>query len=458
MRSLFFFLFLAFTIAGCSPHTGNGVDGRVAATVNGVEITQREVNFLYQRTAPQGADEAVARNQRRTILAGLVRAELLAQQASKMKIDQSPDFLLAMHDARRRVLAGLAEEEIASSAKQVSPETVKTIIANNPNLFARRKLLVYDEVLMQSVNVPFLQSLNASAAKGVSLPGLLDMVQAQKIPFRRATRTLTTDQMEPAIVKILSNARANAPVVARVENKFSMILMLHTIVPVPLEGPAAEQTAANALNNQQRTIAFSNKMRAVVDASKITYFGQYRPDAPGTKGKPQAVALPMADPARAQSIIRHQIAGAISICLSFTAAMLLLFASRSILSGTLWLPKLWPTPEKDASSGHSTPFIYHEHRVSSIVKLALFLVAGLSLVAILYHLLLLSNLLSFWIIVCSIIAGLLVGTGASHLYIRSGLHRLAEKMRRFRWLPVLLVAGFLLASGLIATTMQIVGP
>ena len=451
MRSLFFFLFLAVTIAGCSPHTGNGVDGRVAATVNGVEITQREVNFLYQRTAPQGADEAVARNQRRTILAGLVRAELLAQQATKMKIDQSPDFLLAMHDARRRVLAGLAEQEIASTTRQVSPETVKTIIANNPNLFAQRKLLVYDEVLMQSVNVPFLESLNASAAKGASLTGLLDMVQAQKIPFRRTTRTLTTDQMEPAIVRILSNARANAPVVARVADKFSMILLLHTIVPVPLEGPAAEQTAANVLNNQQRNIAFSNKMRAVVDAAKITYFGEYKPDAPGIKGNPQAVALPMPDETRAQSQFHHQIAATVSICLSFTAAMLLLFASKSLLSGTLWLPKLWPSPKRNASTNKSATFIYHEHRVSLLVQLALFLVAGLSLAAIAYNLLLLRDLIAFWMIVFSIIGGIFVGTGASHLYVRLGLHHLAEKMRKFRWLPVMLFAGVLLASGLLVT-------
>ena len=339
MKSFLLFLLLALTIAGCSSHTENGFESRVAATVNGVEITQREVNFLYQRTAPPGADAAVARNQRRTILAGLVRAELLAQQAKKMKLDQSPDFLLAMHDAQRRVLAGFAEQEIASKAKTVAPEAIQKIIADNPNLFAQRKLLVYDEILMQSVNVPFLESLNASVAKGASLSALLDMVNAQKIPFRRATRSLTTDQMEPALFKVLSSSKPNVPIVARVADKFSMIIMLHSIVPVPLEGPAAEQTATSLVNNQLRAVAFSNKMRTVVDASKINYFGEYKPEAPGTKGQ-QAVALPMPDPTRIQSQLRHQIAGAVSVGISFTAAILLLFASRSLLKGTLWLPKL----------------------------------------------------------------------------------------------------------------------
>ena len=451
MRQVLFILLLAFTIAGCSSEEDNGIDSRVAAVVNGVEITQREVYFLYQHTATPSADEAVARNQRRTILAGLVRAELLAQQETKMKLDQSPDFLIAMHNSRRRVLAGFAEGEIASTAKAVAPETVKTIISKNPNLFAQRKLLVYDEIIMQGVNVPFLHSLNASSAKGASLAALLDMVNAQKIPFRRATRTLTTDQIEPAIVTVLSNSKANVPVIARVQDKFSMILMLHTVVPVPLEGLAAEQTAANLLNNQQRAVAFSNKMRAVVDASKITYFGEYKPDAPETKNKLQRIALPMPDPARAQSILRHQIAGAVSLALSFTAAMLLLFASKSFLTGTLWLPKLWPVHKRSAPANNSATFNYHKHQVSLLVQLTLFLVAGLSLVLIGYDLLLIWNILSFWMIAFSIIAGLLIGTGASHLYARFGLHRRAEKMRTFRWVPVMLFAGFLLGAGVLVT-------
>ena len=455
MRSLLFFLFLAFTFAGCSSEPGKGTDSRVAATVNGVEITQREVNFLYQRTATPGADASVASNQRRSILAGLVQAELLAQQATKMKLDQSPNFLIAMHDARRKVLAGFAEQEIASTAKTVSPEIVQKIISENPNLFAQRKLLIYDEIIMQGVNVPFLQSLNASAAQGASLSALLNMVNAQKIPFRRAIRTLTTDQIEPAIFQVLSNSRANVPVVARVGDKFSMMLMLHSMVPVPLEGTAALQTAANLLMNQQRAAAFSNKMRSVVDASKITYFGEYKPDAPGTKGK-QTVALPMPDSTRAQSMVRHQIAGAVSLVLSFTAAMLLLFASKSFLSGTLWLPKLWPLPKRNKPADNSASFNYHKHRVPILVQLALFLVAGLSVVAIGYHLLLLWNLLSFWMIVLSITTGILVGTGTSHLYTSLGLHHWTEKMRTFRWVPVMLFAGFLLSTGVLVTLRIII--
>ena len=128
MKSFFVFFLFAFVIAGCSPHAGDGSDGRVAAVVNGVEITQREVDFLYQRASAPGASESVKRDQRRSILAGLVRAELLAQQAAKMKLDQSPEFPIALYNARRGVLAGLAEAKIVSTAKPLSQETIQTVV------------------------------------------------------------------------------------------------------------------------------------------------------------------------------------------------------------------------------------------------------------------------------------------------------------------------------------------
>ncbi len=435
MKSFFIFLLLALTIAGCSQHAGDGGDGRVAASVNGVEITQREVDFLYQRTSTPGASESVKRDQRRNILAGLVRAELLAQQAVKMKLDQSPEFPIALYNARRGVLAGLAESKIVSTAKPLSQETIQTVVEENPNLFAQRKLLVYEEVIIQGVNVPFLESLNASAGKGASLTALLDEVKAKTIPFRRTTRTLTSDQIEPAILKILSTARANVPVVMRVADKFSMMLMLHTVVPIPLEGQAAEQAAANLINARQRNIAFSQKMTDVVDDAKISYFGEFKPDAPGSKGKQQTVALPTPDPARATSKLYRQIRFAALLTFSFTVAMLILTVSMLILRGKLWVPRLWPTRKKE-----SPEFDYHDYQASLLVELTLILIAISTLSALGYLLYLLWHTIPFWMMLVAAISGMVVGTGVSRLFALQQVQRFTQK---YSWVTVSLFCLFL---------------
>ena len=106
MNSFFYLLFLAFTIAGCSSEPEKKDVGRIAATVNGVEITQREVTTLYERSATPGVSEEVRRNQERAILAGLVRGELLAQKAVAEKLDRTPEFLIILPKLVVRCLQG----------------------------------------------------------------------------------------------------------------------------------------------------------------------------------------------------------------------------------------------------------------------------------------------------------------------------------------------------------------
>jgi len=272
MRSLSVFCFFTLTLAGCSPDAGKGSGDRVSAVVNGVEITRREVDFLSRRPALSGA-EGEAERQR--VLSLLVRKELLAQHALKMKLENSPDFIVAMYEARRKILAGMAEQHLATQAVKISSEAAEKIAAKNPRFFSQRKLLVYDQVVIPGVDEQFLASLNAEAERGASLNQLLSKVSATKRPFRRTIQALTTNQIDPGIFKVLSSLRLNKPQVARIEEMFSMILVLRATVPVPLEGEAANLVAANIVNEQQRRIELSRTLTQSLDSAKITFFGEF---------------------------------------------------------------------------------------------------------------------------------------------------------------------------------------
>lgn len=446
MRPLFAVILFAVLITGCSKHSGDGDSGRIAAVVNGVEITQREVEFLYQRSAVPGADEAVARNQRRSILAGLVRAELLAQQAEKLKLDKSPEFPLAMHDARRKVLAGMAQEKLVSDVQPVIPDMVRRVIDENPNLFAARKLLVFDEVLISGVNVPLLESLNASAGKGASLAELLDAVKAKGVEFQRSTKTVTSDQMQPAILKVLLGSRPNVPVVMRVEDKFSMILVLHTVTPVPVEGRAAAITATNLLQSQLRNAALSQKMSGVLDASAITYFGEYKPDS--SDAKKGLAALPAPNAERAKGVMTHRIRLAVTQAVAFMGAMLLLFISKTILSGQVWKPRLWPA-RKNADA--PVTYDYDVFDAPPGVKLILFVFAVLGVVVAAFQFVLLWEELPFWMIGLGVVTGIVAGLGVSRVFALPALKQWAMKLR---WLFLVCFASMIIVALLV--TMRII--
>ena len=446
MRSLVTFLLLVVLIAGCSGHAGNEDSGRIAAVVNGVEITQREVDFIYRRSVVPGTDDAAARNQRRSILAGLVRTELLAQQAAKMKLDQSPEYVLAMHNARRRVLAGLAEEKIVSTLKPVSREAVQNVISGNPAFFSGRKLLVFDEVLISGVNVPLLESLNASAGKGASLAELLDAVKAKGVEFQRSTKTVTSDQLQPAILKVLSDARPKVPVVIRVEDKFSMILVLHTVTPVPVEGRAAAITATNLLQSQLRNTALSQKMSGVLDAATITYFGEYKPDS--SDAKKGLAALPAPNAERAKGVMTHRIRLAVTQAVAFMGAMLLLFISKTILSGQVWKPRLWRA-RKNADA--PVTYDYDVFDAPPGVKLILFVFAVLGVVVAAFQFVLLWEELPFWMIGLGVVTGIVAGLGVSRVFALPALKQWAMKLR---WLFLVCFASMIIVALLV--TMRII--
>ncbi len=272
MKSGLVFGLFAITLAGCSPNAGKGAGYRLSAVVNGVEITRREVDFFSRRPALPGAEGEV---ERQRALSLLVRKELLAQHALEMKLENSPDFIITMYEARRKILAGMAEQHLATQAIKVSPEAAGKVVAKNHRFFSQRKLIVYDQVVIPGVNEQFLNSLNASAGRGASLHQLLKQVSAKKMTFRRTMQALTTDQIDLGIFKVLSTLRLNKPQIASIEEKFSMILVLRATVPMPLEGEAANQAAAEILNEQQRRKELLRTLTQSLDSAKVTFFGEF---------------------------------------------------------------------------------------------------------------------------------------------------------------------------------------
>ena len=169
----------------------------------------------------------------------------------------------------------MAEQHLATQAIKVSPEAAGKVVAKNHRFFSQRKLIVYDQVVIPGVNEQFLNSLNASAGRGASLHQLLKQVSAKKMTFRRTMQALTTDQIDPGIFKVLSTLRLNKPQIASIEEKFSMILVLRATVPMPLEGEAANQAAAEILNEQQRRKELLRTLTQSLDSAKVTFFGEF---------------------------------------------------------------------------------------------------------------------------------------------------------------------------------------
>ena len=411
-----------FFVVGCSSQSSKELSGSVAAVVNGVEITNGEIEYFARNSVPPGADKAETIRQKKAILANLVRMELLAQNAQKMGLDKDPDFTLALYEARRQVLAGMAESKLVKEVKPVTPETANSLVANNPRIFSGRKLLVYDEILIQGVDVPFLESLISMNEKGATEEQLIEMLNSKKKVFQKSTRSQTSDKIQPIVLDVLLKSTPNRPIIARVEDKFSMILMLHKVLPVPLQGAQATQAAMSMAYAQQRNALMAKSMTELLNSAKITYYGDY---AKTSAGGPTVTGLPVPDQQKAARKTYKSVGFGAILSVSVIFAMLVLTASMRILRGRVWLPRLWPSSNIPDEPKTQYEWAYEAYKIE---KFYIGVVALVIIAVIAFEIYLLTQYLAILGIIASVLSGVLLGVAGSRVFSLTALKSLSHKV------------------------------
>lgn len=406
------FLILSYALAGCAHDSGKGIDNSgVAAVVNGVEITSREVDYFYRRAAAPGMSDKESANLKRRILADLVRTELLAGKGHEMRLDKSPDYSLALYASQKNVLAGLTENQLVEAgASEVSAGQAQNVVQNNPNLFAGRKLFVYDEVMIASGDVPLLESLDVMVQKGATLSQLLDVLKAKKILFKKTVKALPSEKIPPPVLTIFQSIKPDVPQVVNTKSKVSLLLVLHDAIPAPLEGESAIRAAKSMIMAQRKGQALSKAMGSLVDGAKITYYGDY---AKPVNDKKAPDVLPVPDHSRVTKKLYKALTLGGILAGSFVLTILALTALMRTLYSKAWLPKLWPLW---GAKKMERPYESARHRVPLSYRFYLFVMAILIAGALGVEVVVLWGMLPLWGLFAGVVGGALVGVLASRVY------------------------------------------
>jgi hypothetical protein len=132
LRHRLLVLCVAAAVPACERATAERAPGPLAAKVNGIEISVRQVRsasgapVLGPSTMGQALEKVIER-------------ELLVQQAIRSGIDRDPQVVEAVDNARRQILAQAYIDKVAAGGG-VSREEVHAFYAQNPALFAERRI------------------------------------------------------------------------------------------------------------------------------------------------------------------------------------------------------------------------------------------------------------------------------------------------------------------------------
>jgi EpsD family peptidyl-prolyl cis-trans isomerase len=284
-----------FTLAACDK-AGKAPEGQVVATVDGTEVTVHELNAevagIGNRAAgaPPKLVESVA-------LQRVIERKMLANEASKLKLDKNPQFLLAKQRADEGMLVQALQASIQQKVQPTTREAAQKFVADNPQVFGDRKIFTLDQIqFLRPANIDQLPLKDAKTMAEVERV----LVDAN-IEYRRAPTQLDSLTVNPAltteITKIAATANGEPFIFSdQPQGAPAPIIYVNNITNTttqPFIGEKAIAYAQNILQRQEIQKQLTAELKRIQDTykSKIVYAKGYAaPDL--NKLKAGQAALP----------------------------------------------------------------------------------------------------------------------------------------------------------------------
>lgn len=289
----------ALALTGCGDKAGGGEieKGQVVATVDGKDVTIHELNAELQgQQLPQGMSAEQRKQVEQGALAQVVNRRILSDIARERGLDKTPMYLLQEKRAEETILVQMLQRQMASAVKQPGQTEVATYIAQNPGMFAERKIFTVDQIQFELPKDPtILQKYQPLT----TMDQVAAQLKADGLQFKRAPATLDVATANPALVaQVLKMPPGNIFIIPA--GRVMVANLITDTKIVPLAGPQAQQLATSMI--QQRT--FNDMIKRELEPkvkkaeSEVKYQAGFSPpkkaaDAVGpdaTKGAPAAPA------------------------------------------------------------------------------------------------------------------------------------------------------------------------
>jgi EpsD family peptidyl-prolyl cis-trans isomerase len=258
--------------------------GQVLATVNGEEITSSELNS--EMGGIRARNPAEQRELQRAALQNIVNRTLLAQAAAEQGADDGPAAAIAKRRATQLAQINLYEEQLRRGVPNVSREEADQFIADNPALFAQRRILLVDQIIVPNPPEALLRALEPLDT--------LAQVQAElgryNLPTRATFGVIDAVTMDPGAVRQIVALPADAVFILPAQGTIRINRIRENHIQ-PITGQDAVNIATELLRNQRIQRQVSEAVTRVLreGQTNVRYNADYQPrPAPGAAPKGSA--------------------------------------------------------------------------------------------------------------------------------------------------------------------------
>jgi EpsD family peptidyl-prolyl cis-trans isomerase len=266
----------AVLMAGCG-ETKDKPATQTAAKVNKEEITVHQINYaLGQQRGVRPEQQEAARKQ---VLERLIDQELTLQKASELKIDRDPKVLQQIEASRRDIISRAYLERVGDTAIRPSAAEIEKYYAEKPALFKERRIYNLQEIAIEAKpdQVPALKA-KLEASRNVN--EFVEHLKANDFRFAGNQAVRAAEQLPLANLDTFARMTDGQATLNPTATGATVIVLAGSrSQPIDLQraSPAIEQYL---LNERKRDI-IAKDLKALRDAAKVEYVGQFAAAAPG---------------------------------------------------------------------------------------------------------------------------------------------------------------------------------
>lgn len=275
----------ALALASCGGGKGSQPKGQVVATVAGDEITRAQLRA--ELAGVQGGSGNRAELEK-AALQQIVTRKLLAAAAKKDAVDKTPEFAMTRDRAEEAMLVQAYQQQLVKSVPAASRDEIVSFIADNPDVFAQRKIFLVDQIrVVRPLDAATLERFRPLT----TMEQVVAFLQAEKVPFQRGTDSLDAVGTDPTVVKWITKLPASEVFVIPTPQGVLVNQIRETRVQ-PFTGAQADAYAAQAIANRRRQEVVNRRFNSVISEGreKVSYAKGFEPPAPTKTAAPKPAA------------------------------------------------------------------------------------------------------------------------------------------------------------------------
>ena len=251
---------IVFTVGVASCERAPADAAQLIARVNGVEISAREIRTNGGATVAQAVEKVIDR-------------ELLVQKALEAGLERDALVKDSIDNARRQVLAQAYLDRTASGATRPSREEVRAFYAENPALFAERRVYRMRELVV-SANAELVDALRSQATRAADLDEVAAWLKSRNVTFSAASETQPAEQLPLAFLPQMARMKAGEIAVFQTPPGATVVQVVHAeAAPLALE--QSQALIEEFLAGRRRLEVAAAEVKRLRATARIEYVAQF---------------------------------------------------------------------------------------------------------------------------------------------------------------------------------------